>query len=101
MKENILKSAGMFMVDCINYKDRKPSDAPLSFSESKPLIEVLKDNNVKDIDNVLCHVNKALNNPLAWKLWEAAVDVCAEYDIKLIYMFKTCKYIVDSTRLNA
>ena len=57
MKENILKSAGMFMVDCINYKDRKPGDAPLTFSESKPLIEALKDNNVKDIDNILCHVN--------------------------------------------
>lgn len=31
MKENILKSAGMFMVDCINYKDRKPGDAHWHF----------------------------------------------------------------------
>lgn len=97
MKENIIKSAGMFMVDCINYKGRKPGDAPLEFLESKPLIEVLKNNNEKDIDNALCHVNKALNNPLAWKLWEAAVDVCVEYGIKLIYMFNSCKYVVDST----
>lgn len=97
MKENILKSAGMFMVDYINYKDRKPGDGSQMFLESKPLIELLETDDVKNVDNVVCHVNKALNNPLAWKLWEAAVDVCVEYDIKLIYMFKTCKYVVDST----
>lgn len=102
MKENDIDNFDIFFVDAINYKDRNPGDKSVDFSEPKPISEILAKDLMVDVRSLICSINDMYEYEYEDylsldKLWKIAVDICNAYNIKMIYMYNNCKYVVDNT----
>lgn len=93
-KSEVDEAGKSFYIVIVNYKDRergKRGDYP-----SHPLLSTLQNSNiVNEVESVVCDVAYEKVNECAARIWELATTFCCRYHIKMIYMFKGVKYVVD------
>lgn len=93
-KSEVDKAGNSFYIVIVNFKNRKKGETGKYTSHS--LLSTLPDSYiVSEVESVVCDVAYEMESECAARVWELAVTFCSKYHIKLIYMFKGTKYVVD------
>lgn len=93
-KSEVDEAGKSFHIVIVNYKDRKKGEE--GDYPSHPLLSTLPDSYIVDqVESVVCDVAYEKKDECAARIWELAVTYCNRYHIKMIYMFKGTKYVVD------
>lgn len=93
-KSEVDEAGKSFYIVIVNYKDRKKGEE--GNYPSHPLLSSLSDSYIVDqVESVVCDVAYEKKDECAARIWELTVTFCNRYHIKMIYMFKGTKYVVD------
>lgn len=93
-KSEVDEAGKSFYIVIVNYKDREKGQ--VGEYPSHTLLSTLPDSYiVSEVDSVVCDVAYEKKDECAARIWELGVTFCSRHHIKMIYMFKGTKYVVD------